>query len=237
MPGHSLSTATGFVVERNGHRFLVTNWHVVTGRRPETKAVLSQTGGVPDEVIILHNQVGAPGTWVPRVEGLYDPSGDPLWREHPVHRHAVDVVALELTQLDDVDVYAHDPWASSPGVATGVTSGLSIVGFPFGITGGGGLGVWVQGTIATEPSLDFDGMPRFLIDSRTRPGQSGSPVLAYHAGGALPMQGGGTTVFGGPVEQIVGVYSGRISDKSDLGFVWKAAALCENVDSGVAGAV
>jgi len=71
-----------------------------------------------------------------------------------------------------------------------VTSGLSIVGFPFGITGGGGLGVWVQGTIATEPSLDFDGMPRFLIDSRTRPGQSGSPVLAYHAGGALPMQGG-----------------------------------------------
>jgi hypothetical protein len=51
------------------------------------------------------------------------------------------------------------------------------------------------------------------------------------------MQGGGTTVFGGAVEQFVGVYSGRISDKSDLGFVWKAAALCEIVDSGVAGAV
>lgn len=234
--GHILSTATGFVVERNGHRFLVTNWHVVTGRHPDTKAVISQTGGVPDELIIMHNQAGALGTWVPRAEALYDPSGDPLWREHPVHRHAVDVVALKLTQLDDLDVYVHDPWASSPGVAIGVASGLSIVGFPFGITGGGGLGVWVQGTIATEPSLDFDGMPKFLIDSRTRPGQSGSPVLAYHAGGAVPMQDGSTAVLGGPVEQFVGVYSGRISDKSDLGFVWKATALCDIVESGGAGA-
>lgn len=235
--GQGLSTATGFVVERDGRRLLVTNWHVVTGRRPDTGALLSQSGGVPDEVIVIHNQAGALGTWVPRAEPLYAPNGDPLWREHPVHHRAVDVVALELTHLDDVDIYAHDPWAAGPGLAMGVTSGLSIVGFPFGISGGGGLGVWVQGTVATEPALDFEGMPRFLIDSRTRPGQSGSPVLAYHAGGAVPMQDGSTAVFGGSVEQFVGAYSGRISDESDLGFVWKAAAVRDVVDQGVAGAV
>lgn len=233
--GQTLSTATGFVTEFDGRRFLVTNWHVAAGRRPDNGAVLSTSGGVPDEVVVMHNQAGALGTWVPKTESLYEAGGTPRWREHPIHRRAVDVVALELAQLDDVDIYAHDPWNPGPGLATGVTSGLSIIGFPFGITGGGGLGVWVQGTVATEPALDFEGMPRFLIDSRTRPGQSGSPVLAYHAGGAVPMQDGGTTVFGGPVEQFVGVYSGRITDQSDLGFVWKAQALQEVIEQGVPG--
>jgi hypothetical protein len=180
----------------------------------------------------MHNQAGALGTWVPKVEPLYGRRGDPLWREHPTHGRNVDVVALELTQLEGVEIYAHDPWAAGPGVAMGVTSGLSIVGFPFGITGGGGLGVWVQGTIATEPTLDFEDLPRFLVDSRTRPGQSGAPVLAYYAGGSVPMQDGSTAIFTGPVEQFVGVYSGRISDQSDLGFVWKAAVVSEIVEQG-----
>jgi hypothetical protein len=235
--GRHLSTATGYVVERDGRRFLITNWHVLAGRRPDTGAVLSASGGVPDEVVVMHNQAGALGCWVPRTEPLYGASGDPRWLEHPTHRRAVDVVALELTQLDDVDIYAHDPWSAGPGLAMGVTTGLSIIGFPFGITGGGGLGVWVQGTVATEPDLDFEGLPRFLIDSRTRPGQSGSPVVAYHAGGAVPMKDGGTAVFGGPVEEFVGVYSGRISDQSDLGFVWKAAAVRDTVERGVRGSL
>lgn len=83
--------------------------------------------------------------------------------------------------------------------------------------------MWVQGTIATEPELDFDGLPRFLIDSRTRQGQSGSPVLAYYSGGAVPMADGSTAIMGGPMEQFLGVYSGRINDQSDLGYVWKPA--------------
>lgn len=230
-----LGTATGFVVERKGNQFLVTNWHVVAGRRPDNGAVLSQSGAVPDEVVIMHNQAGILGTWIPRTEPLYEPDGNPRWLEHPTHHRALDVVALSLTQLDGVDVYAHDPWGEGPGLAMGVTSALSIIGFPFGITGGGGLGIWVQGTVATEPTLDFESMPRFLIDSRTRPGQSGSPVVAYHAGGAAAMKDGSTAVFSGPLEQFVGVYSGRISDESDLGFVWKAVAVCDVVDSGVAG--
>ena len=65
-----------------------------------------------------------------------------------------------------------------------------------------------------------------------RPGQSGAPVLAYYAGGSVPMQDGSTAIFTGPVEQFVGVYSGRISDQSDLGFVWKAAVVSEIVEQG-----
>jgi hypothetical protein len=139
--------------------------------------------------------------------------------------------------LDDVEVIPHDPWATAVNVAVVVARPLSIVGFPFGMTGGGAFGVWIQGTVATEPELDYGGLPRFLIDSRTRPGQSGSPVLFYAHGGTVAMADGSTAVFGGPVEQFLGVYSGRINAESDLGFVWKPEAVRTIVESGVEGNV
>lgn len=236
--GTLLADATAFVVERGNRAHLITNWHVVTGRRPDNGAVLSSTGGVPDELVVLHNKKGALGSWIPKVHPLYDETKEPRWLEHPRYGRRVDVVALELSDRDGIDVHAYDLSAPGPGVAVGVAGGLSIIGFPFGVRGGGAMGVWVQGTVATEPSHDLDDLPCFLVDSRTRPGQSGSPVVVYHhAGGAVPMQDGYVSIFVGPVEQFVGVYSGRISDQSDLGFVWKASAVQEIVDNGVPGSV
>lgn len=231
-----LSTATGFVVQHGGQSYLVTNWHVVSGKRSDTGAFLNPGNVVPDNLVILHNRAGPLGTWIPKSESLYV-DGHPRWREHPTHGRSVDAVALALTDLAGVTIYAHDPWVPGPGVAVGVAGGVSIVGFPFGITGGGGLGVWVRGAIATEPALDFDGLPRFLVDSRTRPGQSGSPVIAYYVGGAIPMADGGTAIMGGPVEQFLGVYSGRINEESDLGFVWKPEAVRSIVESGALGSL
>lgn len=92
------------------------------------------------------------------------------------------------------------------------------------------------GTVATEPSIDFDNLPCFLVDSRTRPGQSGSPVLLYFNGGMVPMANGDTAVFGGPVEKLVGVYSGRISEESDLGVVWRSEVIAAIINGGVRGA-
>jgi hypothetical protein len=230
-----LSTATGFIVERDRRWYLVTNWHVVAGRRPDTGAILSPNGAVPDNVTIVHNKKGALGTWIPKVERLYDENERPQWLEHPAHRRGVDVVALELTDVAGVDFYSHDPWADGPGIAIGVAGGLSIIGFPFGLTGGGALGIWVQGTVASEPTINYNNLPLFLIDSRTRQGQSGSPVIAYANGGAVAMADGATAVFAGPIEQFVGVYSGRINEQSDLGFVWKASAVRDIVATGVPG--
>jgi Trypsin-like peptidase domain len=235
--GAALGTATGFVVERDTRRYLITNWHVASGRRSDNGAVLSPIGAVPVQLAVLHNAAGTLGTWSARVEPLYDSGGAPRWREHPTLRRQVDVVALELTQTAGIAVHAHDPWANSPGIAVGVAQGVEIIGFPFGLTGGAGLGIWVRGSIATEPAFDYDNLPRFLVDSRTRPGQSGSPVLIYAVGGAVPMADGSTAIMSGAVEQFLGVYSGRINDQSDLGYVWKASVVREIVDTGVAGSV
>lgn len=214
--GASIGTATGFVVQRDGVDYVITNEHVALGK-----------GLLPDTIEIVHNKAGALGHHVRRSEPLYDASGDPLWYVHMTK--GVDVVALPLTQTASADLHTHDPWAPGPGIAAGVTEGLSIVGFPFGLTVNG-LAVWTRGFVASEPDLDWSGLPVFLIDARTRQGQSGSPVIAYYASGSVPMAGGGVTISSGPMEQFFGVYSGRlIGEESDLGVVWKPRVVPEIV--------
>jgi hypothetical protein len=233
--GTPLGSGTGFVVDHDGTECLITNFHVVSGRHPETHVSLDSTGAWPDSVRILHN--GKPlGHWIPKLEPLYDAEGAPLWLEHPIHRSKVDVVALPLTELTDIQTYPYDPWLA-PKAKIDMASALSIVGFPFGVAYGGAMAVWVRGFVASEIAIDFGDLPRFLIDSRTRSGQSGSPVINYDAMGSYTSASGGLVVGGGLIEDFVGVYSGRISEESDLGFVWKSAAIREVIEGGVRGTV
>lgn len=65
-------------------------------------------------------------------------------------------------------------------------------------------------------------VPTFLIDSKTRAGQSGSPVL-----------------FKSPVHSLkeeyylIGIYSGRVNETSDLGYVWKVELIKEILENGI----
>jgi len=155
----------------------------------------------------------------------------PLWIEHPVLRENADFVALPLTQLDDVEIYPYDLNNTGPDILIGPSSSISVIGFPFGIRAGGSLGVWATGFIASEPEINFNNLPIFLIDCRTRPGQSGSAVIAYRSGGTVALANGSSAIFGGPVYKFLGIYSGRINQESDLGIVWKSEAIKQLIDS------
>jgi hypothetical protein len=230
-----LSTATGFVVARpDGSLLLITNWHVVTGRNLYTRELLASTGAIPDRILIYHNKLNAVGTWIGMIELLYDESGNPRWLEHPQYGSQVDVVGLPLTNLKDVvcETYSYD---SNPSTSLGPSDRVSIVGFPFGLTAGGAFGIWVQGSVASEPALNYSGLPCFLIDSRTRAGQSGSPVIVYSRSGVETSQVGGISLHGGPIKRLLGVYSGRITSESDLGMVWKTSIVKSIAESGVPG--
>ncbi len=185
--------------------------------------------------MVMHNVANQLGNWRAVPESLYSGDGLPNWLEHSVLGSAIDVVALPLTITEGCDFYGYDLGEGGQQLAVGVAQPLSIIGFPFGITGGGAFGVWVQGTIATELDVDWNGLPAFLIDSRTRQGQSGSPVIAFHAGGAATLVGGMTVVGQGQLEKFMGVYSGRINAESDLGIVWKKAVVVDLVERGVPG--
>lgn len=227
--GQQLATGTGIVAEAPSGPVLVTNWHNVTGRNPQTKEPLSSTGAVPDEIVIVHNRSGKLGEWVERTEKLVV-DAKPRWVEHPQHGDKLDVVALPLQHLDDVQLY---PYAglgeNDPKIFCGPADAVSVVGFPFGLQAGGSLAVWATGFVASEPDIDFDSRPVFLIDCRTRPGQSGSAVIAYRSGGMVAMEDGGSAAFSGPVTRFLGIYSGRVNAQSDIGLVWKATAVREVV--------
>lgn len=225
--GQPLSTGTAFVVNTpTKGPYLITNRHNVTGINQETGALLSTMGGIPSDIKITHNRKGSLGQWVERTEALFI-RDNPRWVEHPALGEKADFIALPLTQLTDVEIYPYDPMNPGPEIQVGPADPVSVIGFPFGITAGDFYAVWATGFLASEPDINFNNLPIVLIDCRSRQGQSGSPVLAYRAGGAVAMRNGDSALFSGPIERFIGIYSGRINKESDLGIVWKAEAIAD----------
>jgi hypothetical protein len=217
----TLSTGTAFVAADGGRRFLVTNWHVTTGRIPGSELPAGSSAALPSHLVVWQNAASQLGTWVQVVYSLYDQAGAALWLVDPHDGGAFDIAALPLADDPSVDLYPYD--VTDPAVLVTPTTDVSIVGFPFGLRTAGGIGVWSRGTVASEPDFDFDGKPTFLVDSRTRPGQSGSPVL-FHSS-QVPSADGGMAIYSAPQTYLLGIYSGRVSEQSDLGIVWRTNAI------------
>jgi len=110
---------------------------------------------------------------------------------------------------------------------------IFILGYPFGRVGIG-LPVWKQATLASEPYFSASKHQRYLIvDSASRPGMSGSPVI-QRAHGQIELENGyGRVANGDGAVNFIGIYSGRFhtNDPSDaqLGRVWPAALVKEVV--------
>ena len=210
---------------------LITNRHNLSGRSCETGQPLSPTGGIPNEVVILHNQKAKLGHWLPITESLLRVNGSPLWHEHPRLKDKADFVALPLTKLKDIELFSYSMSDTGPDILVAPSDSVSVVGFPFGLTGGGGLAIWATGFLATELDVDQFGLPIALVDCRARPGQSGSAVIAHRNGGMVTMMNGDTSAFTGQVTKFIGIYSGRVNSESDLGIVWKSSAIKELLDA------
>ena len=81
--------------------------------------------------------------------------------------------------------------------------------------------IWATGFLAQELSLVTPEKPTFLIDCRTRQGQSGSAVIAFRPQGYRQIRDGREVAVHTPVTtcEFLGIYSGRLSAESDLGRV------------------
>ncbi len=230
--GQKLSNATGFITSTNSGHFLITNRHVVTGRNQNTDKCLSRNAAIPNKLAIFHNKKDHLGQWVKHIEPLVDANDNKLWFEHPTLGKSADIVALKLTQHGDVEFIGYDLGVNDPKIAYQVTDKVSVVGFPFGIKTADGLAVWATGTIATEPEIDHENSPIFLIDCRSREGQSGSPVLAYRsASETVWLENNSMIANGQPMCRFLGIYCGRVNKDSDLGVVWKSKALIKLIES------
>lgn len=236
-----LSSGTGFIYERSGVNYLITNWHNVTGRNPTTGDCLSKALAVPDMMSTMFRTKENPGLCHREHLQLYNDENmqSPTWLCHPTHGNKVDVVAIPLPPvlIEKYQLFAINDVDFDKEYATAVADDSFVIGYPFSDITFLQLPIWKRASIASEPDVDLDQLPKLLIGTATRSGLSGSPVVMQRIG-IHGMYGGkltGAEVIG-RIRNFVGVYSGRIGadeTKAQLGIVWKARVIDEIIDGRV----
>lgn len=241
-----ISTGSCFYWVHEDRVYLITNWHNLAGRNPLTGAFMSETGAVPDRIAFWAyrklSEPDAQGYYEMRFEDLqvtlYE--GDfskPLWFEHPTFGRAVDIAALDITDVAKGCLIKGANTLESDAVLDGFASqDVFIVGFPFGLIANAPAPIWKRGTLALDPSFDADNLPKLLVDTATRKGMSGSVVIARHilVGSDYLKKDGSRSAqkLYSRLDTVLGVYSGRHYpdlEKAQLGIVWKRRTIEETV--------
>ena len=239
-----ITYASGCVYRHNRRTFVLTNWHVLSGRHAHSGLPLDErTLAIPNRIEIPYLQsmdTTKPIStlsqewfrWVPKWtwmrHSILEVDGRARWYQHPLGRR-VDIAALPIdiltgtakASLLPIDSHSH-PISLENG------SDCFVIGFPLAPDPEEPLPIWKRATIASEFQLDYKGLPCFLIDTATRSGMSGSPVIIRPPDGAI----GGSTAF-------MGIYSGRLGANDigqvQLGVVWRKAAVEEMLNNLVMG--
>ncbi|MCJ1708045.1 serine protease [Microbacterium sp. VKM Ac-2923] len=246
-----LAVGSGFIATYGGENFLVTARHNLSGRDWPSNALMSEWSVEPDRVV-MKMQVAAAGVlaWSDRAVRVLGDDGAPLWYEHPTLGRGADIAVLPLEDDEQWFVDAFDiakPDAEhEPMLSAG--DDLFVVGFPRGFTPYVGLPIWTRASVASEPALDYDNRPMYLVDARTRKGHSGSPVvLRPGRGRTVRMRDGSDHTTSIDDSWVAGLYSGRVrisgenepgqADQAcaappetlDIGLVWKTSAILSTV--------
>jgi hypothetical protein len=221
--------------------FLVTNYHVVTGRPPLTPG--PRAG---DHIRFILHENPAELTRVRQIElPLYDQRGDPLWVvSEAVPKADVVLVPVPPEAYSDISLLVFTEAHTRGDIRIRPSSGATLLGYPYGFYDESHfLPVWKTGHVASEPSVDFNDLPTFLVDVSAFPGMSGSPVLAV-ANGIYESEDG--TMRSGRVLKLLGIFSAMpvVREKKpadvnglaetqtteinlQLGYVWKAALIAD----------
>lgn len=180
------SVGTGFIVYHEWAQdakgpFLVTNKHVVQ-ETTTGHLTFTQMDNSTEELLPAFGS----STSISLSGAMWQ------WTGHPSDEIDVAVLPLAPT-LAELRRGIEKPFYKS--ISTQIMVGRSelasldaveeviFVGYPSGIFDQiNNLPIFRKGITATPPSVDYEGMPIFLIDASVFPGSSGSPVFIYNNG-------------------------------------------------------
>lgn len=221
-----LASATAFTVIWEDQPFLITNWHVVTGKDADTNACLDKKhAAIPNKLSVKFHAHGQLGVWKRMDVPLYDDSGNSLWIEHPLGS-LIDVVAIPVVNAQGIEIHPLSLQLADVDMVPMPAMPISVIGYPLGLTAGESWPIWKTGHIASDPGIDFQpGRPAFLIDATTRSGMSGAPVVIRLD--SYMQENGSQILAGGITTKFMGIYAGRIHDESEIGRVWRPFVLSE----------
>lgn len=137
--GQQLGRATGFFHSCKGKNYLVSNWHVFSGRHPSTGQPIHHAGGIPDTVELWMHAAGEHGGYQgyrkdPRFT-LNDASGGPRWFQHPEKGQDVDVAVIEFDSIPEgAVVYDAVRPDEKEKLAFRVGMDVFVLGYPAGLT-------------------------------------------------------------------------------------------------------
>ena len=209
-----LAIGTGLVARTpQGQLFLLTALHNLTGREPDGRCK-SPTGALP-------NKLQLTGYYFQTELLLYSNTNNPLTEPPLFLQHSrgpsVDVGALALghrvPSTSSLDPSFLDPTSYARFVRIEIAQMCFVVGYPEDLfirhSANAVLPIWKTGHIASEPRAYVDDLPKLLIDAATCSGMSGSPVYARD----------------GQRNRLLGIYTGRTSALSELGYVFSTELL------------
>jgi hypothetical protein len=225
-----LANGTAFLYEYKSKPYLITNWHNVSGRDPFSKEYLKSNAAIPDSIITWFRNKSDLSILDKVTIDLYkdDQMQEKNWIEHPVFKDNIDVVAIPLPEEISAKYSIHpiNKLQFDNQFEAEVTDEVFILGFPFSSQLPLALPIWKKGSIASEPKLNQKGLPLLYVDTATRPGLSGSPVI-YQRNGIHGLDDNGMpkddTLFG-LIRGFLGIYSGRLGkddSMAQLGLIWK----------------
>lgn len=212
-----ISSGTAFAINASGGNFLITNWHNVTGLHADTLNPLDKGGRSFPDFIRAWFHSSKFGNWIPKDIRLMNENRKPLYRQYNPG-NSIDVVAIPFEVDDRFSIYPIDLNLANTNLKIYPSKAVSIIGFPNNENAGGMFPIWKKGHIASEPEINYDGKPIFLVDATTRGGMSGSPVVILESG-MVEMSNHG--IAQGTFRKFLGIYSGRIDRDSEIGRVWK----------------
>ena len=249
-------TGTGFFFRRSGRVFLITNWHVLTGRNPDDPFhMLIQATESPVHIEVWMPQKANQNHFVPEGIDLYS-DGVPVWIEFN-NGQRTDLAAIELPPMANAHVVAIQDFIEE-GECVEVGNDVVVVGYPLGHYNGNVHATWKRAMVATEPGIAISGKAQFYLDVAGRPGMSGSPVYATST--ALRVTPNTARILKDPkisasekVRQLgqdwvhgetkslyfIGIYAGALAEgrmrELNLGFCWHGGLLDLLFDSPVVG--
>jgi len=231
-----MGTATAFLATYKENLFLITNHHVVSGYYPGSKRILHKSRiAVPGRMEmycrLVKEKGDGSGEWQYETAHMgvdFGQNGMNGWLEHPELASKCDIVAIPVdTRLygdfegfgfNSIDIEA----AIESELDLNVMDELFITGFPLPIDECySKLPIYKAGYLASEPGEYANTI--LYVDSKTKPGMSGSPVIQRERVRFENKDGG--VLITERVIKFVGVYSGRVGvtdivGEAELGIVW-----------------
>lgn len=240
----TFSRGTGFFYRNlDGRGYLITCWHVVSGRDFFSRECLSNTGFEPTKIAYYGAKIEADSSGstkllqkrivigFPEVLQEYIRSGPPNIAGVPVDLFAFPVdpewifsaqdASPEATPQQKLSKFINEQNQSY--LSTNAGDDCYILGYPLANYVGFRPPVWKRASIASDTALPFAGRPIFLVDGNTLPGLSGAPIIRMERVLVETAEGSGE-YNSLDTSLLVGVYAGRLTspDYKDtmIGYGW-----------------